>query len=83
MFQFKSESNLNSCLTYKFFKTCYICEKNIYINKMTLPCGHFFHKKCIKPWGLSYQTCPICKQRILFKQSQGKSFTPYIVCSFR
>lgn len=80
MLKFQSDSNLNSCFTFKFFKTCYICEKNIYLTKTTLPCGHFFHKKCVKSWILSYKSCPICRR---YLQQKRKSFTPYAVCSFR
>lgn len=88
MFKIQSDSNLNSCFTFKLFKTCHICEKNIYMNQKTLDCGHFFHNRCIKSWVLSYKSCPICRRKFQFRQKKTdyqliKSFTPYAVCSFR
>ena len=83
MLTFKeSNSHFTSCFSFKFFKTCYLCDKNIYYNQFTLSCSHFFHKQCIKSWIMSYQFCPICKKRSTLNNTNVKqSFKPYM--SFR
>ena len=29
-----------------------------------LPCGHFFHYKCLKPWFKKSSLCPLCRTNI-------------------
>ena len=29
---------------------------------MLIPCGHFFHKKCLRKWIRLKKKCPICRQ---------------------
>ena len=44
--------------------TCSICLNHIRKTRSTaeLPCGHFFHKKCIEPWeNRGNDTCPLCR----------------------
>lgn len=43
---------------------CAICYDNEYIIYTRLPCGHKFHRKCIKPWASRYNSCPICRKAI-------------------
>lgn len=28
------------------------------------PCGHCFHRECLKPWVTSSKTCPTCRRDI-------------------
>ena len=49
---------------------CVIClEEFNNGDKLTvLPCGHEFHKQCIRPWLLTRSTlCPICKMSVVKK----------------
>jgi hypothetical protein len=44
--------------------TCTICLNHIRKTRSTaeLPCGHLFHKNCIKPWEeRGNETCPLCR----------------------
>ena len=43
---------------------CSICQENLINIALNLPCGHNFHKKCIKKWFLSHSTCPVCRMNI-------------------
>jgi len=46
-------------------ETCCICLEEYKRDDVIteLPCGHFFHHKCIKPWlQEQHRVCPICKQ---------------------
>ena len=40
---------------------CPICCDDVYRVNYTLPCGHKFHKHCIKQWTRTHNTCPICR----------------------
>lgn len=42
---------------------CVVCVELLKSNGCKLPCGHQFHKKCIKPWIMKKMTCPICRKR--------------------
>lgn len=43
--------------------TCSICFSDFVKNSvvMEIKCGHFFHKKCIKPWLTRDRKCPLCR----------------------
>ena len=47
--------------------TCSICLSNINLNESvrTLPCNHYYHKKCIDPWIFTNYTCPLCKLHLI------------------
>ena len=44
---------------------CSICfedvgDKGVY----NLACGHLYHSRCLKPWLVKKDTCPMCRQKI-------------------
>lgn len=42
---------------------CSICCDNISANDLyTTTCNHKFHKTCLKPWIITYKTCPNCRK---------------------
>ena len=56
-FSFKvRESNLDKLCD------CSICSAGFKIKEMAVraPCGHVFHKKCLKKWLLIKKCCPLC-----------------------
>ena len=45
---------------------CSIClVENPKYRKLTVRCGHRFHKKCIKKWLKNNYCCPLCREVIL------------------
>ena len=46
-------------------EVCSICRDEVYPVNFKLPCGHMFHKHCIKQWLLRSKSCPICRIFIL------------------
>ncbi|ESW29980.1 hypothetical protein PHAVU_002G114900 [Phaseolus vulgaris] len=42
---------------------CSVCLEEVVVNGecYTLPCNHFFHKKCIVRWLYTSHTCPLCR----------------------
>jgi len=48
-------------------KSCRICMEDFKNDELvrTLPCLHFFHRKCIDKWLFQNRTCPICKFDII------------------
>ncbi len=53
-FEDASEEDLSSC------EDCIICRESIEEGKR-LPCGHVFHKHCLKSWIAHQQVCPLCR----------------------
>lgn len=54
-FQHKSSKNKD--------ELCPICHEEMNSQCKTLPCGHEFHRKCIKSWkDNAHHTCPMCRQ---------------------
>ncbi|XP_052246114.1 RING finger protein 215-like [Dreissena polymorpha] len=49
--------------------TCAVCLENFYLKQKlrVLPCGHYFHTKCVDPWLVRNHTCPLCKLNIIEK----------------
>lgn len=46
---------------------CCICLNNLVIHDSihVLPCKHYFHNNCIKPWLFEKLTCPLCKFHLI------------------
>lgn len=44
-------------------ESCCICLSSIK-NAYYLPCGHYFHDKCISKWLKYNNTCPVCRENI-------------------
>ncbi|KAL4223716.1 hypothetical protein ACF0H5_017183 [Mactra antiquata] len=49
--------------------TCAICLEKFFLKQKlrVLPCGHYFHTKCVDPWLVRSHTCPLCKLNIIDK----------------
>ena len=45
--------------------TCIICREEMLTAVKRLPCGHFFHFKCLKSWLERQQVCPTCRKSVL------------------
>lgn len=45
--------------------TCIICREEMVTTVKRLPCGHFFHFKCLKSWLERQQVCPTCRKSVL------------------
>jgi len=45
---------------------CTVCTEKYRINEFChlLPCKHFFHQDCIKPWLQLHNTCPVCRYEL-------------------
>jgi hypothetical protein len=60
---FKNEF-IELCKKYAHLYECQVCMNNIDTENMTiLRCGHKFCKECIKEWGKTNPTCPICRKK--------------------
>ena len=47
-------------------RTCIICREEMVGSMIKrLPCGHFFHFKCLKSWLERQQVCPTCRKSVL------------------
>jgi hypothetical protein len=46
-------------------RTCIICREDMVLEVKRLPCGHFFHFKCLKSWLERQQVCPTCRKSVL------------------
>lgn len=44
--------------------SCVICLEPTTSSPKKLPCGHKFHKHCIKRWVDRYNSCPVCRQAV-------------------
>lgn len=47
-------------------ETCVTCLEDLKEGHTAtvLPCGHRFHRKCLKPWLELHNTCPICRYEV-------------------
>jgi len=45
---------------------CTVCTEKYRLNELCnlLPCKHFFHQDCIKPWLQLHNTCPVCRYEL-------------------
>lgn len=52
---------------------CSICIGKVNIGEevTVLPCDHWFHHECVKPWLSSHDTCPHCRKGIMPKNDQN------------
>lgn len=50
--------------SYEEENRCSVCLEGLEKNLVTLPCGHTFHKDCIKEWLIHSEevSCPLCRQ---------------------
>jgi hypothetical protein len=46
--------------------SCSICLLNLDNNIGILNCGHSFHLKCIEDWREKNDSCPICRNQIIY-----------------
>lgn len=53
--------------TEKFIKPVEKPHTNTGTSQIKTPCGHIFHKNCIKPWLKEHAECPNCKQALTRK----------------
>jgi hypothetical protein len=51
---------------------CTVCKEKFKRNEECdlLPCQHFFHQDCIRPWLHLHNTCPICRFELLTDDSE-------------
>ena len=49
---------------HRYEYTCSICIFHIE-DGISTPCGHCFHRFCLKTWMFDHETCPYCRQVIL------------------
>jgi hypothetical protein len=55
----------------RLFDDCPIC-----LNEKidcVLPCGHYFHSRCISKWKCQQNTCPLCKQKFQYFKDLHKN----------
>lgn len=51
-------------------KVCIICREEMEIGEdgpKKLPCGHFFHLRCLRSWLERQQACPTCRKSVIAK----------------
>ncbi|XP_035224570.1 uncharacterized protein LOC118197171 isoform X2 [Stegodyphus dumicola] len=57
---------------------CTVCLEDFHLRQKvkSLPCKHFYHKRCITPWLATNNTCPSCRKfvEILPKRQLVRSF---------
>lgn len=54
---------------------CSICIGKVDLGEevTVLPCKHWFHHECVKPWLQSHDTCPHCRKGIMPKDDTGSN----------
>ncbi|KAF0734138.1 hypothetical protein Ae201684P_003308 [Aphanomyces euteiches] len=45
-----------------FQDTCTICLNDLNVSTAVLPCGHCFHRDCVRTWIGNVRKCPLCRQ---------------------
>lgn len=63
---------------------CTICMEEFHVdeNATQLPCLHYFHHDCIKPWLQTQHTCPMCRHE-LPTDAPARIFLPCFLFFFR
>ena len=46
---------------------CPICQEDLE-SAVKLPCHHYFHKWCLMRWLETQHTCPLCREKIGWKE---------------
>ena len=62
-------------------ETCVICQEDFCESKkhkITLQCGHKFHKTCAREWLKSHSSCPMCRGFTVGKITRKNSSVYYI-----
>ncbi|KAK0632635.1 hypothetical protein B0T14DRAFT_39564 [Immersiella caudata] len=60
-------------------QSCAICTEDFHQGTKVrkLPCGHFFHLRCIDPWLVNFAaTCPLCRIDLSVKEATGRVSKP-------
>ncbi len=74
--------NMTSYTVDKYYiDTCSICLSDIYNNDIlfTTDCNHSYHALCILPWFACNDSCPICRQEIIFDDNFFENLTDIVV----
>jgi len=61
------DKTVKSQFSFDLYSSCSICLEDFVIGEklIKLPCTHYFHPDCIKPWLTERQpTCPLCKANV-------------------
>ena len=57
----KSAAESKCCSQHQRTTECSVCFEVIFQDSKSLTCKHAFHKKCILPWFVEQDTCPVCR----------------------
>lgn len=58
-------------------KVCIICREEMELGSdgpKKLPCGHFFHLRCLRSWLERQQACPTCRKSVIQPQNVAREY---------
>lgn len=58
-------------------KVCIICREEMEIGQdgpKKLPCGHFFHLRCLRSWLERQQACPTCRKSVIQPRNVAQQY---------